>query len=59
MTLFRARRLSSAAGLVAISPRCCVGFDVSDDDPIVVLDLVPLIPQSVEKALERSRTSTV
>jgi len=32
-------------------------FEVSDDDPIVVLDLVPLTPQSVEEALERSKGS--
>ena len=31
-------------------------FEVSDEDPIVVLELVPLTPQSVEKALARSRT---
>jgi hypothetical protein len=30
---------------------------VSDDDPIVVLDLVPLTPESVERAIRRSHTS--
>jgi len=32
-------------------------FEVSDDDPIVVLDLVPLTPESVERAIRRGRTS--
>lgn len=32
-------------------------FEASDDDPMVVLDLVPLAPQAVEKALARTRTS--
>lgn len=32
-------------------------FEVNDDDPIVVLDLMPLTPQSVEQALARSRAS--
>ncbi len=32
-------------------------FEASDDDPMVVLDLVPLSPQAVEKALARARTS--
>ena len=32
-------------------------FEASDDDPMVVLDLVPLTPQAVEKALARARTS--
>ena len=29
-------------------------FEASDDDPMVVLDLVPLSPQAVEKALTRA-----
>lgn len=32
-------------------------FEASDDDPMVVLDLVPLTPQAVQAALARSRTS--
>lgn len=32
-------------------------FEASDDDPMVVLDLVPLTPQAVEAALARSHTS--
>lgn len=32
-------------------------FEASDDDPMVVLDLVPLTPQAVERALARTRTS--
>jgi hypothetical protein len=32
-------------------------FEVSDEDPIVVLDLLPVTPKSVEDALARSRTS--
>ncbi|MGI8807328.1 MAG: hypothetical protein ACR2KK_05730 [Acidimicrobiales bacterium] len=32
-------------------------FEASDDDPMVVLDLVPLTPQAVERALERTRTT--
>ena len=32
-------------------------FEASDDDPMVVLDLVPLTPHAVEKALARTRTS--
>lgn len=32
-------------------------FEASDDDPMVVLDLVPLTPQAVECALARTRTS--
>lgn len=32
-------------------------FEASDDDPMVVLDLVPLTPQAVEKALARTRSS--
>jgi hypothetical protein len=32
-------------------------FEVSDEDPIVVLDLVPLTPESVEQAIRRSRSS--
>lgn len=32
-------------------------FEASDDDPMVVLDLVPLSPKAVEKALTRSRAS--
>ncbi len=31
-------------------------FEVSGNDPIVVLELVPFTPQAVEKALLRSRT---
>jgi len=31
-------------------------FEVSEHDPIVVLELVPLTPQAVEKALARNRT---
>lgn len=31
-------------------------FEVSDDDPIVVLDLVPLTPESVERAIRRSHS---
>lgn len=31
-------------------------FEASDDDPMVVLDLVPLSPQAVEQALTRTRT---
>lgn len=32
-------------------------FEASDDDPMVVLDLVPLTPHAVERALARTRTS--
>ena len=32
-------------------------FEVSDDDPIVVLDLVPLRPDAVERALARRNPS--
>jgi hypothetical protein len=32
-------------------------FEVSDEDPIVVLELVPLTPQAVERALARRTTS--
>ena len=32
-------------------------FEASDDDPMVVLDLVPLTPRAVEQALARTRTS--
>lgn len=32
-------------------------FEVDQNDPIVVLDLIPLTPEAVERALERSRTS--
>lgn len=32
-------------------------FEASDDDPMVVLDLVPLTPQAVERALARTLTS--
>ena len=32
-------------------------FEASDDDPMVVLDLVPLTPQAIERALERTRTT--
>ncbi len=32
-------------------------FEVSDDDPIVVLELVPLTPESVEQALRRASSS--
>ena len=32
-------------------------FEVSDDDPIVTLDLLPVTPEAVERALARSRTS--
>lgn len=32
-------------------------FEVSEDDPIVVLDLVPLTPESVERAIQRSHSS--
>jgi hypothetical protein len=32
-------------------------FEVSDDDPIVTLDLLPVTPDAVERALARSRTS--
>jgi hypothetical protein len=32
-------------------------FEVSDDNPIVVLDLVPLRPDAVERALARRNTS--
>lgn len=34
-------------------------FEVSDDDPIVVLNLLPVTPDAVERALARRRTSTV
>lgn len=30
-------------------------FEASDDDPMVVLDLVPLTPHAVEPALARAR----
>jgi hypothetical protein len=29
-------------------------FEVSDDDPIVTLELLPVTPESVERALARS-----
>ena len=32
-------------------------FEVSDDDPIVTLDLLPVTPDAVERALARSRTT--
>jgi hypothetical protein len=32
-------------------------FEVSDDDPIVVLDLVPLRPDEIERALARRNPS--
>jgi hypothetical protein len=32
-------------------------FEVSDDDPIVVLELLPVTPQAVEQALARRGTS--
>ncbi|SRR6266508_5849569 len=32
-------------------------FEVSDEDPIVTLDLLPVTPEAVERALARSRTS--
>ena len=32
-------------------------FEVSDEDPIVVLELVPLTPESVERAIRRSHSS--
>ncbi len=32
-------------------------FEVSDDDPIVTLDILPVTPEAVQRALERSRTS--
>jgi hypothetical protein len=32
-------------------------FEVNEDDPIVVLDLVPLTTDSVERALARARSS--
>ena len=32
-------------------------FEASDDDPMVVLDLVPLTPQAIERALQRNRTT--
>ncbi len=32
-------------------------FEVSDDDPIVTLDLLPVTPDAVQRALARSRTS--
>lgn len=32
-------------------------FKVSDDDPIVTLDLLPVTPDAVQRALARSRTS--
>lgn len=31
-------------------------FEVSDDDPIVTLDLLPVTPDAVQRALARSRT---
>lgn len=31
-------------------------FEASDDDPMVVLEFVPLSPQAVEQALTRTRT---
>ncbi|HWB70715.1 MAG TPA: hypothetical protein VG452_00730 [Egibacteraceae bacterium] len=34
-------------------------FEVSDDDPIVTLDLLPVTPDAVQRALARSRTSAV
>lgn len=30
-------------------------FEVSDDDPIVTLDLLPVTPEAVQRALARSR----
>lgn len=32
-------------------------FEVSDDDPVVTLDLLPVTPEAVQRALARSRTS--
>jgi len=32
-------------------------FEVSDDDPIVTLDLLPVTPDAVKRALARIRTS--
>ncbi len=32
-------------------------FEVSDDDPIVTLDLLPVTPDAVQRALARHRTS--
>ena len=32
-------------------------FEVSDDDPVVTLDLLPVTPEAVQRALSRSRTS--
>lgn len=32
-------------------------FEVSDDDPLVTLDLLPVTPEAVQRALARSRTS--
>lgn len=31
-------------------------FEVSDDDPVVTLDLLPVTPEAVQRALARSRT---
>lgn len=31
-------------------------FEVSDDDPIVTLDLLPVTPDAVQRALARNRT---
>lgn len=31
-------------------------FEVSDDDPVVTLDLLPVTPEAVEQALARGRT---
>jgi hypothetical protein len=32
-------------------------FEVSDDDPVVTLELLPVRPSEVTKLLERARTS--
>ncbi len=32
-------------------------FEVSDDDPLVLLELIPLTPESVEQAIRRSGSS--
>jgi len=34
-------------------------FEVDPDDPIVVLDLLPIRPSAVERLLERNRTPAV
>lgn len=31
-------------------------LEVSDDDPVVTLDLLPVTPEAVQRALARSRT---